>query len=240
MKKTLYLVGGLLVLFGLVRPVLAMEKKVEILEMMGITEEAPQLDSGQATESAEATSAGTIKLEQATQQDITQRESPIKGKLEGYLLEKDPGPLSYRNFIQYGIRQAVAKGVSPNTIVLILLFPLVASMIAASRHLLGLTGFGIFVPANPTASTRNPELTGMSRLIVKNTPDDSSFGIFGSTTSEPKCVLYDQNSGTHLQDGRPIQLLLNFVKLNEMFKISSVGILKGEIEGFEWDAKEDD
>jgi hypothetical protein len=146
MKKTLYLVGGLLVLFGLVRPVLAMEKKVEILEMMGITEEAPQLDSGQATESAEATSAGTIKLEQATQQDITQRESPIKGKLEGYLLEKDPGPLSYRNFIQYGIRQAVAKGVSPNTIVLILLFPLVASMIAASRHLLGLTGFGIFVP----------------------------------------------------------------------------------------------
>ena len=101
-------------------------------------------------------------------------------------------------------------------------------------------GFGIFVPANPTASTRNPELTGMSRLIVKNTPDDSSFGIFGSTTSEPKCVLYDQNSGTHLQDGRPIQLLLNFVKLNEMFKISSVGILKGKIEGFEWDAKEDD
>jgi hypothetical protein len=31
--------------------------------------------------------------------------------------------------------------------VLVLLFPLVAAIIAAGRHLLGLTGFGIFVPA---------------------------------------------------------------------------------------------
>lgn len=138
MKRLLWIIGGLLVFVGLVRPVLAVNKKIEILEIIGVTEEA--------TESSEATSAGTIKLEEATKQDITQKESPIKGRLEGYLAEKDLKPVSYKNFVQHGIRQAVAQGVSANTIMLILLFPLVASMIAASRHLLGLTGFGIFVP----------------------------------------------------------------------------------------------
>lgn len=56
-------------------------------------------------------------------------------------------PLSWYNFLQYGIAQAVDQGVSAETIVLVLLFPLVASLIAAGRHLLGFHGFGIFVPA---------------------------------------------------------------------------------------------
>ena len=56
-------------------------------------------------------------------------------------------PLSWYNFLQYGIAQAVDKGVSSDTIVLVLLFPLVTSLIAAGRHLLGFAGFGIFVPA---------------------------------------------------------------------------------------------
>ena len=102
----------------------------------------------EATESAEvATSAATMELEEAVKEDITERESPVKGKLEGYLDERDPGEYKWNNFLQVGIRQAVDKGVSANTIVLVLLFPLVAGLIAAARHLLGLTGFGIFVPA---------------------------------------------------------------------------------------------
>jgi len=129
------------------KTVYAADKNIEILEVIGIVEEAPRLDSGQATESAEATSSGTIKLEEAKKEDITERESPVKSKLEGYLADKDPGTLSWRNFLQWGIRQAVDQGVSPNTIVLVLLFPLVAGLIAAARHLFGLTGFGIFVPA---------------------------------------------------------------------------------------------
>lgn len=56
-------------------------------------------------------------------------------------------PLSWYNFLQYGIAQAIDQGVSAETIVLVLLFPLVASLIAAGRHLLGFHGFGIFVPA---------------------------------------------------------------------------------------------
>src|SRR3990167_969473 len=86
-------------------------------------------------------------IQKVTEQDITERTSPVKGRLEGYLVEKQPTPLNWKNFLQIAIRQAVDKGVSANTIVLVLLFPLVAGLIAAGRHLLGFQGFGIFVPA---------------------------------------------------------------------------------------------
>jgi len=102
----------------------------------------------EATESGEvATKAASLEIEAVVEKDITERESPVTGKLEGYLAERDPGPLRWNNFLQHAIRGAVGQGVSPNTIVLVLLFPLVAAIIAAGRHLLGLTGFGIFVPA---------------------------------------------------------------------------------------------
>ena len=49
--------------------------------------------------------------------------------------------------IQSAIVQAISAGVPEQTIVLLLLFPLVVTLIAAARHLFGLRGFGIFTPA---------------------------------------------------------------------------------------------
>ena len=49
--------------------------------------------------------------------------------------------------IQSAIVQAISAGVPEQTIVLLLLFPLVVTLIAAARHLFGLRGFGIFPPA---------------------------------------------------------------------------------------------
>jgi len=51
------------------------------------------------------------------------------------------------NIIKYAIRGAVDAGVPPNTIVLLLLLPVIAAIIAAARHLVGIRGFGIFLPA---------------------------------------------------------------------------------------------
>jgi hypothetical protein len=55
--------------------------------------------------------------------------------------------LSWHNPVQVAIRQAIENGLPANIIVVLLLFPLIASMIAASRHVIGLTGFGIYIPA---------------------------------------------------------------------------------------------
>ena len=51
------------------------------------------------------------------------------------------------NFLQYAIAQAETAGVPLETIVILLLFPVVATVIATARHFIGLRGFGIFTPA---------------------------------------------------------------------------------------------
>ena len=118
------------------------QSKAEALEATASAEATPA-----STSASLGGSAGTLSIEAVTKQDITERTSAVKGRLEGYLEEKKIGKLNWNNWLQQAIRQAVSKGVSANTIVLVLLFPLVAGLIAAARHLIGLTGFGIFVPA---------------------------------------------------------------------------------------------
>lgn len=49
--------------------------------------------------------------------------------------------------LRHAVKYAVLSGVSVETVVLILLLPIVGSLIAAFRHLIGLRGFGIFLPA---------------------------------------------------------------------------------------------
>lgn len=50
------------------------------------------------------------------------------------------------NIFQSLIAQMIGRGVSEETVVLLMLLPLVASLAAAARHLVGFRGFGIFIP----------------------------------------------------------------------------------------------
>jgi len=112
---------------------------------------APALasDSAEATKSSLSSPSAEVvqKLKEKQEKDITKPEGPKKDKLTLFLEQHDPGPLSWHNFLQHAIRWAVAQGVPANTITLILLFPLIAMIIATSRHILGLRGFGIYIPA---------------------------------------------------------------------------------------------
>jgi hypothetical protein len=104
-----------------------------------------------ATNSGSATPSATTDTEQRIQErrdrDITEPNPVQKGRLAAFLDENPPSTLTWNNGIQHGIRYAVNQGVQPNVIVLVLLFPLIASLIAASRHIIGLRGFGIYIPA---------------------------------------------------------------------------------------------
>lgn len=51
------------------------------------------------------------------------------------------------NPLKIAMRVSVAKGVSPNTLVLLFLFPLIAALVAFSRQVVGVSGFGIITPA---------------------------------------------------------------------------------------------
>jgi hypothetical protein len=108
-------------------------------------------DIPQATEGASATESALVATPAASilepKEDLTQPTVEIKGRLERYLDEQDLGSVSPTNFLRHSITAAVARGVPPNTIVLVLLFPVIASVIAVARHLIGLRGFGIYIPA---------------------------------------------------------------------------------------------
>ncbi|HSV94713.1 MAG TPA: 7TM domain-containing protein [Spirochaetia bacterium] len=52
-----------------------------------------------------------------------------------------------KDVLKLAMRKAVSEGVSPNTLVLLFLFPLVAALVAFSRQVVGVSGFGIITPA---------------------------------------------------------------------------------------------
>ena len=79
--------------------------------------------------------------------DITQKTEEAVGPLEAILAQQKLGAVWPSNPIKYAIRSAVSAGVPANTIVLLLLLPVIATLVAGARHIIGLRGFGIFLPA---------------------------------------------------------------------------------------------
>lgn len=80
--------------------------------------------------------------------DITQKTPETLGPLEEILTKQELGPVWPANPIKYAIRGAVKTGVPANTIILLLLLPIVALVIAIARNVIGIRGFGIFLPAS--------------------------------------------------------------------------------------------
>ena len=79
--------------------------------------------------------------------DITQKSTESLGPLEMLLREQKVGSTWPFNPLKTYIRGSVAAGVPANTIVLLLLLPIVAFVIAFTRNIIGIRGFGIFLPA---------------------------------------------------------------------------------------------
>lgn len=102
-----------------------------------------------ATPSAEASASALVeeKIQEKRDRDITETTGKQKSKLAAYLDEHPIEPLSWHNLLQHGIRRAIDKGLPANIVVLIILFPAITAIISASRHLIGLQGFGIYIPA---------------------------------------------------------------------------------------------
>jgi len=67
------------------------------------------------------------------------------------------------NLFQQLIAQTIESGVSQETVILFLLLPLVAGVVAAIRHLIGFHGFGILIP---TAIALTLAVTGISAGLL--------------------------------------------------------------------------
>lgn len=111
---------------------------------------APSLtasESAEASQAATATPSGIVEKKIEEKPDLTQPTGVVKDKLEKVLEENPVGSINWHNFLRVAIVRAVKNGVPANTVVLILLFPLVVAIVAAARHLIGVRGVGILTPA---------------------------------------------------------------------------------------------
>jgi len=99
------------------------------------------------------TPEATVSLEATAQAEpkekvppLTESTEEVKGRLESILESQQLGPLGVTNFLQYAIRKAVSQNIPPNTIVLIFLLPVIATLITVFRYVAGSVGFGVFTP----------------------------------------------------------------------------------------------
>src|ERR1700691_361315 len=75
-----------------------------------------------------------------------EQDSQRKEVLSALIEKRKAGNLTFVNFAPYAIQYAIKAGVPTNTIDLILLIPLLATIVVAFRYIVGLSGIGLLVP----------------------------------------------------------------------------------------------
>lgn len=112
----------------------------------------PSLDPTVAVATDSAKSASDSAKEQAEiaslkKNDVTSPEGPEDKDAILRLFKQRPADnLSLTNFSAYLVQSAVKSGVPARTIILILLLPMLATIIAFIRHVVGLPSIGMLVP----------------------------------------------------------------------------------------------
>lgn len=106
---------------------------------------APSLS---ATDSAEASASAKEKaeIERLQLQDVTRVGGPEDEEALKLFKLRPADNLSYLNFFAFMVQSSVKAGVPSRTVILILLLPMLATIIAFIRHVIGLPSIGMLVP----------------------------------------------------------------------------------------------
>jgi hypothetical protein len=78
--------------------------------------------------------------------------SPIGHRLLGEFSARTIRDIGITNFMSFGINYLVNKGIPTNSITLILMLPVIATILSFSRQVIGIKAFGIVTPAMATLS----------------------------------------------------------------------------------------
>ncbi len=128
-------------------------------------------DSATASESArEAEAIAKIK-----QEDVTRPEGPEDDQALLLFKQRPADQLSVTNIMAFLVQASVKSGVPSRTIILILLLPMLATIIAFIRHVVGLPSIGMLVPVALSITLLSTGIT--AGLILLATI------IFGSTVA---------------------------------------------------------
>lgn len=104
-----------------------------------IASEAARLASESARQREE-------ELEKLKEEDVTRVEGPEDEEVLNLFKQRPADKLTPLNFAAYMVQSSVKSGVPSRTIILILLLPMLATIIAFIRHVIGLPSIGMLVP----------------------------------------------------------------------------------------------
>jgi len=123
------------------------QEKVKAQGRPGVNLSEEILEATEEAEEASVSAEEKEKLEKLKKEDVTKPE-PIEEKKDIFILfdQRPVDNLNISNFLAYGVQFAVKAGVPANTVVLILLLPILGTMIVFFRHVIGLPGLGLLVP----------------------------------------------------------------------------------------------
>ncbi|KKS84891.1 MAG: hypothetical protein UV60_C0013G0008 [Parcubacteria group bacterium GW2011_GWA2_43_11] len=130
--------------FGLVSDVTAQETVND-----GTTTSTSTATSSQVTSTDIDIDTGNSLLEAFTspKQDLTKpEEEPKKTEIQTLLEKRPVKDLGLFNFLAYWVQKAISLGIPANTIVLIFLIPVIATLIAFVRVVIGLPSLEMLVP----------------------------------------------------------------------------------------------
>lgn len=79
-------------------------------------------------------------------------DSPLEYRLLGTFSARTVSDLGPANFMSFGISYLINRGVPINSLILILMLPVIATILAFARQIIGLKAFGLLTPAMTTVS----------------------------------------------------------------------------------------
>lgn len=133
--------------------------------------ESISTNSATASESAKEAE----ELARIRQQDVTRPEGPEDDQAILLFKQRPADQLSITNIMAFLVQSSVKSGVPSRTIILILLLPMLATIIAFIRHVIGLPSIGMLVPVALSITLLSTGIT--AGLILLATI------IFGSTVA---------------------------------------------------------
>lgn len=144
-----FLLANLIVFLSAIFFFLLSSKEAQAQIRILPTSAQEELEDELATDSAEGSpSAEEIaELERIAEEDVTRPDEPASRDEVLDLFARRPAEsLTPFNFAAYFIQESVKAGVPSRTIILILLLPMLATIIAFIRHVVGLPSIGLLVP----------------------------------------------------------------------------------------------
>ncbi len=105
-----------------------------------------QLIASEAARLASESAKEREALEKLKQEDVTRVEGPEDVEVLKLFKQRPAESLTPLNFAAYMVQSSVKAGVPSRTIILILLLPMLATIIAFIRHVIGLPSIGMLVP----------------------------------------------------------------------------------------------